>query len=83
MLTLRENMLFCEKWTRSFELETVSGASRRCAHAERRAFGDGVDAFVARHQSWQREAANALSPQCMKPFLAKCFLHLSHFFAAL
>jgi hypothetical protein len=24
MFTLRENMLFCEKWTRSFELESVS-----------------------------------------------------------
>jgi hypothetical protein len=23
MFTLRENMLFCEKWTRSFELESV------------------------------------------------------------
>jgi hypothetical protein len=23
MFTLRENLLFCEKWTRSFELETL------------------------------------------------------------
>jgi hypothetical protein len=25
MFTLRENMLFCEQWTRSFELESVLG----------------------------------------------------------
>jgi hypothetical protein len=28
MFTLRENMLFCEKWTRSFELESVLICSR-------------------------------------------------------